>query len=101
MNVEQRIKNFYEQLEEDFSKLEVGTVYKVESEHENFNNVVLKNDDGQDIKPYLEYYGKVEEGENYIHSFKYNFRSKNENDLILTSQWLDLADDSIISIDRF
>jgi hypothetical protein len=101
MNVQQRIEQFYNDLETEFSKLDTGFVYKVESQYTKFDNVVLKNDDGQDIKPYLEYYGKVEEGENYIHSFKYNFRSKNENDPILTSQWLDLADDSIISIGRF
>jgi hypothetical protein len=101
MNVEQRIKNFYEQLEEEFAKLEAGNVYKVESQQEYLENIVLKNDDAQDIKPYLEYYGKVKEGDNYIHTFRYNFRSKIESDILKPFQWLDLEDDSIISIGRF
>ncbi len=101
MNVEQRLKQFYDQIEEEFSKLETGVVYKVESEQENFDNVVLKNDDAQDIKPYLEYYGKIKEGDNYIHTFRYNFRSKIETDILKPFQWLDLEDDSIVSIGRF
>jgi hypothetical protein len=101
MNVQQRIEKFYNDLQDDYSKLESGNVYKVESQHENWDNVVLKNDNKQDIKPYLEYYGKVKEDENYIHTFKYNFRSKNEDDTLKPYQWLNLDDDSILDIDKF
>jgi hypothetical protein len=101
MSVQQRIEKFYNDLQEEYAKLESGNIYKVESQQEYIENVVLKNDEQQDIKPYLEYYGKIKEGENYIHTFKYDFRNKNNTQIYKQVQWLYLADDSIISIGKF